>query len=78
MKKVINVKPMSNFTLELEFSNNENRLFDVKPYLNFGIFKELNDEAYFKNVTTKFDSICWQNGQDFSPETLYIKSIPNG
>lgn len=78
MKKVISVKPMSNFTLELEFSNNENRLFDVKPYLNFGIFKELNDEAYFKKVTTQFDSICWQNGQDFSPETLYIKSIPNG
>jgi hypothetical protein len=76
MKKVISVKPMNDFTLELRFSNDEKRLFDVKPYLNFGIFSELRNESYFNNVTTQFDSICWQNGQDFSPETLYLKSIP--
>jgi len=74
MIKVIAVKPLDNYLLELSFSNNEVRQFDVKPYLDKGIFKELKDENYFKQVTTQFDSITWKNGQDFSPETLYIKS----
>jgi Protein of unknown function (DUF2442) len=76
MIKLISVNPLENYTLELGFSNGERRLFDVKPYLGFGIFVELKDKAYFKNVTTKFDSIAWKNGQDFSPETLYLKSLP--
>jgi hypothetical protein len=50
-------------------------LFDVKPYLNFGIFNELKDENYFNSVRTSLDSIGWKNGQDFSPETLYLKGI---
>ena len=76
MIKLISVKPLDNYILELGFNNGEKRLFDVKPYLGIGIFEELKDKAYFKNVTTKFDSIAWQNGQDFSPETLYLKSDP--
>ena len=75
MITIIAVKPLENYLLELSFSNNEVGQFDVKPYLEKGIFKELKDEIYFRQVTTQFDSIAWKNGQDFSPETLYIKSI---
>ncbi len=74
MIKVISVKPLQNYCLEVRFSNNEVRLFDVKPYLNKGIFTELQNENYFKQVTLQLDSIAWRNGQDFSPETLYLKS----
>jgi hypothetical protein len=49
----------------------------VKPYLHLGIFTELKNEAYFKDVCVSLDSISWKNGQDFSPETLYLKSIAN-
>ncbi|MEO6814319.1 MAG: DUF2442 domain-containing protein [Ginsengibacter sp.] len=75
MKKVIVVKPLENYILQLEFDSNEIRFFDVKPYLNKGIFSDLKDENYFRNVRTNFGSIAWKNGQDFSPETLYLKSI---
>ena len=75
MKKVISVKPLKNYMLQIEFDSNEVRFFDVKPYLDFGIFTELKNEAYFKNVRTSLDSIAWKNGQDFSPETLYLKSV---
>ena len=75
MKKVISVKPLKNYMLQLEFDTEEIRLFDVKPYLDFGIFSELKDENYFKDVRTSLDSIAWKNGQDFSPETLYLKSV---
>ena len=75
MKKVINVKPLTNYMLQIEFDSNEIRFFDVKPYLDFGIFTELKNETYFEGVHTSFDSIAWKNGQDFSPETLYLKSV---
>lgn len=75
MITITSVKPLDNYLLELRFSNNEVGQFDVKPYLEQGIFKELKDEVYFKQVTTQFDSIAWKNGQDFSPDTLYIKSV---
>ncbi len=75
MNKVVSVKPLVNYILEVKFNNNETRFFDVKPYLEFGIFKELKDENYFKNVGLQLGSIAWENGQDFSPETLYIKGL---
>ncbi len=75
MKKVISVKPLKNYILQIEFDSKEIRLFDVKPYLSFGIFTELKNEKYFNEVKTCFDSISWKNGQDFSPETLYLKSV---
>lgn len=77
MKKVISVKPLKNYILQIEFDSNEIRFFDVKPYLDFGIFTELKNEIYFKDVRTSLDSIAWKNGQDFSPETLYLKSEIN-
>jgi uncharacterized protein DUF2442 len=77
MKKVIDVKPLDNYILQIEFDSKEVRFFDVKPYLNRGIFTELKNEDYFKNVRKNFDSIAWKNGQDFSPETLYLKSVAN-
>ena len=75
MIKVISVKPLNNYYLELCFNNNEVRRFDVKPYLDKGIFTELKNEDYFMQVAIQFDSIAWKNGQDFSPETLYQRSV---
>jgi hypothetical protein len=40
--RVKQVIPQQNFTLQLVFTNDEIKLFDVKPYLSIGIFKEGN------------------------------------
>lgn len=74
MNKVAAVKPLPNYELLLTFSNHEVRRFDVKPYLDKGIFVELKDEDYFRKVALCMDSIAWKSGQDFSPETLYLRS----
>ena len=70
------VKPNPDYTLTLVFSNGEIRLFDVKPYLEFGIFRELKDRSLFNSVKPFMGSIQWQNGQDLCPDTLYMDSIP--
>lgn len=50
-----NVMPLSNYQLLLTFENGEQRQFDMNPYLNHGIFKELKDIALFNTVKISFD-----------------------
>jgi hypothetical protein len=69
------VIPQDNYILLLTFENGEKRQFDMKPYLNIGIFQELRDLRLFNTVKTNFDSIEWDNDADFDPEILYLKSV---
>jgi hypothetical protein len=48
--RVINVTPTNNYELILEFENGEIKKFDIKPYLNKGIFKRLKNKEEFKKV----------------------------
>jgi hypothetical protein len=68
------VEPLPEYKLLLTFENDEQRIFDVYPYLDHGIFSELKDESKFKSVHVKFDSIEWSNGADLDPEILYSES----
>jgi hypothetical protein len=72
--RVKNVAANNDYTLTITFTNDELKVFDVKPYLEIGIFKELKDLSLFKNVKPLLNSIQWINGQDFCPDTLYLES----
>ena len=71
---VKDVKPNPDYTLTLVFDNGERKVFDVKPYLDKGIFKELKDIKIFNAVHPFLGSIEWPNGQDFCPDTLYLEA----
>jgi hypothetical protein len=70
------VKPNLDYTITLLFTNDEVRSFDVKPYLDKGIFRDLKDLRVFNSVKPFLGSVQWQNGQDFCPDTLYLDSVP--
>lgn len=72
---VINVKPIEGYKLLIKFENDEERIFDVSPYLNIGKFAELKNVSLFNSVTVRFDTIEWANHLDMDPEFLYEKSI---
>jgi hypothetical protein len=72
--RVTKVKPGQNFTLLITFNNGEVKSFDVKPYLEIGIFKELQNLSLFNSVKPYFGSIQWANGADLCPDTLYLES----
>ena len=74
--RVRSVKPSPDFTITITFTNGETRVFDVKPFLNKGIFKELQDPGLFNSVKPFLGSIQWKDGQDFCPDTLYMDSLP--
>ena len=68
-------KSHPDYTLTLTFTNGEVKRFDVKPYLNIGIFQELRDLSVFNSVRPFLGSVQWANGQDFCPDTLYEESV---
>lgn len=72
---VTDVKPLEDYKLLLTFENDEQKVFDVTPYLEVGKFSELKDDTLFKSVHISFDSIAWKNQLDLDPELLYNKSI---
>lgn len=72
--RVISVKPLNNYCLELGFSNHETRIFDVSPYLEKGIFCELKLPKMFNTVKVIDGTIQWLNEADFCPDTLYLES----
>lgn len=76
MEAVVRVLPRENYQLELEFSTGEVRLFDVRPYLDKGVFTQLRDRALFARAYVAFDTVCWPNELDIAPETLYVESVP--
>ena len=72
--RVKDVKPNPDYTLTLVFDNGERKVFDVKPYLDKGIFTQLKDLKVFNAVHPFLGSIEWPNGQDFCPDTLYLEA----
>lgn len=74
MHKVVAVKANDDYSLDLKFDDESVRRFDVKPYLEYGIFRELKDKSYFERVRVAFGTVQWPREQDISPETLYLES----
>jgi hypothetical protein len=74
-KAVIGVIPSDNYKLILTFDSGEKRLFNMIPYLNHGIFSELQDVDLFNTVKIDFDTISWDNDADLDPEILYKESV---
>ena len=73
--RVVDVTPNDNYTLTLRFTNGEVGIYDCKPFLNFGVFVELNDLTYFKRVQPFNGTIVWPHEQDIDPDTLYLDSV---
>ena len=74
--KAVNVTPQPDYCLLVLFCNDEKRIFDVKPYLEFKPFSELRNLAIFNTVKPAGLSIEWIHGQDICPDELYYNSVP--
>jgi uncharacterized protein DUF2442 len=64
------------FSLDLKFSDDTVRGFSARCYLDFGVFNELKDLGYFKQVRIAYGTVQLPHEQDFSPATLYVESRP--
>jgi hypothetical protein len=74
--KIKTVKAKNDYTLEVTFSNDETRLYDIKPLLNQDPFSELKQNDLFLNVVVDVGGygISWNDFIDLSEYELYTKS----
>ena len=71
MDRVISVKPLENYLLEIEFADGLRKLIDIEPFIGTGISVALKDKAYFRQVKLEDGGgIAWDNGYDFCPNFL--------
>ena len=70
MLKVKKVNANNDYTLFVELSDGRTGVFDVKPYIDKGVFRQLKDKNYFKQVKPFFCGITWPNEQDLSADTI--------
>ena len=70
MLKVTKVRAKDNYTLFVELSDGRSGYFDVKPYLETGVFTQLKNKNYFKQVKPFFCGIVWPDAQDLSADTI--------
>lgn len=72
-RSVIKVVPLEDFTLEVAFDNGEEGVLDMKPYLDFGVFRRLSDFEKFKEVHVGFGTLQWDSDVDLDPEFVYSR-----
>lgn len=68
VKEVI---PCDDHILSIVFDNGESGTIDMKPMLEFGVFRRIKDYEAFKRVRVAFDTIEWEGGIDLDPEYVY-------
>jgi hypothetical protein len=64
------VEPLADYRLYLEIQDGRKGIFDLKPYLDHGVFRELRDINYFNQVGILLGAVTWPHDQDIAPETL--------
>lgn len=64
------VKPLLDYRIYIETEDGRKGVFDMKPFLDFGVFRELRDINYFNQVGIFLGAVTWPNEQDIAPETL--------
>lgn len=69
------VKPLSDYRIYVEVMDGRKGVFDMKPYLDRGIFRELKDAHYFNQVGILFGAVTWPHEQDIAPETLLAEML---
>ena len=74
--RVVDVAAVDDYQLLVTFIDGKKGLFDCKPYLEKGVFKQLKEPRFFNLAHVGFETVCWPNRIDIAPERLYTDCRP--
>ena len=84
LKRVIQVKPNFDFTVYIYFNDGKIKLYDMKSFLNNGVFVQISDIDNFLNKCTVMNgTLAWDlsgkfdptNCIDMDPESIYMTAM---
>ena len=73
--RVVAVDALDGHVLRLTFTSGEVGLYSCAHLLDFGVFRELKDMNYFKQVAVCDGTVAWPHEQDICPDTLYLDAL---
>jgi hypothetical protein len=73
---IMKAKALNDHKMMLIFKNGEQKIFDMKPYLNYPAFKPLEDQSEFNQFDIVDGTVEWKCGADLSQDTFYLESVP--
>ena len=68
---VIEARYVSGYRIELLFNTGVRKTIDFSHWLKGPVFQPLRDRETFRKFFVAGGTICWPNGADIAPETLY-------
>jgi hypothetical protein len=74
---LVGMKYLDGYRLELKFADGKKGSVDFAAYLKKGgVYRRFRDAEYFKKayVNKELGVLCWPDGVDVAPETLYSEA----
>lgn len=69
---VIEITPTDEYCLYVSFNTGERGVLDMRPFLDFGVFRNLKHQTAFRQVRVSFNTIEWLGAIDLDPVTSHI------
>ncbi len=75
MVKIINIKVLQNYRLELDFDDGVSGVVDLFELVGKGVFALWCDRYFFEQVRIgSFGELVWDDKIDLCPDSLYLKA----
>lgn len=74
LPRVIRADYDAKFRIRVAFDDGVEATIDFAPWLVGPIFEPLRSIEYFRRFLIDGGTVCWPNGADIAPETLYDKA----
>ncbi|MBM4176390.1 MAG: DUF2442 domain-containing protein [Ignavibacteria bacterium] len=74
MKKIIDVKPLKNYTIHVKYSDGMEGAVDLSEFVGKGVFKIWNNYSEFEKVSIgNSGELKWGHNIDICPDSIYLK-----
>lgn len=71
LPSVVKAEYRGEYRIRLTFNDGTSKTVDFQLWLHGPIFEPLRDLDYFRGFFLSGSTVCWPNGADIAPETLY-------
>ena len=71
LPQVVETQYVSGYCIELVFNTGLRKIVDFSRWLRGPVFDPLKNRTEFRKFFVAGGTVCWPNGADIAPETLF-------